>query len=80
MTNLGLLNIIALTIDLAGVILLYRFGILPDNLWEHLLMDSGMSENDEKRHRKWSKIGIRLLIMGFSLQLITTIIQNLPQE
>lgn len=42
MTTPAILSIIALVINLIGVILLFKFGILPDNLWEHLLMDSGM--------------------------------------
>lgn len=69
-------SIIGLTLDLIGVILLFRFGILPDNLWEHILMDSGMSEEDEKKHKIWSKIAMSFLIIGFIFQLISSIIQN----
>jgi len=69
-------NIIGLIFDLIGVILLFKFGILPTNLWNHILMDSGMSEKDERNHKVWSKIGLGCLILGFSSQLIGTIIQN----
>jgi hypothetical protein len=77
MIIIGFFSILALILDLIGVILLFKFGILPDNLWEHLLMDNGMDEDDENRHRKWSKIGLTCLISGFSIQLITTIFQNI---
>ena len=73
-------NIIGLALDLIGVILLFRFGILPNNLWEHILMDSGMSENDEKRHKLWSKIAIALIFIGFSLQLFGTVLQYKSQQ
>lgn len=77
MTTFAILSIIALILDLIGVILLFKFGILPDNLWEHLLMDSGMKEEDEKRHKIGSKIGLICLILGFGIQLIVTILQNI---
>lgn len=69
-------NIIGLAFDLVGVLLLFRFGILPNNLWNHILMDSGMSENDEKKHKVWSKIAVAIIFIGFSLQLAGSIIQN----
>lgn len=68
-------NIIGLAFDLIGVLLLFKFGILPNNLWEHLLMDSGMSEKDEKRHKIWSKIAVTLIFVGFSLQLMSSVLQ-----
>ncbi|RZK47961.1 MAG: hypothetical protein EOO99_11840 [Pedobacter sp.] len=71
-----LFNIIGLSIDLIGVLLLFKFGILPDNLWNHLLMDGGMKEKDERRHRIWSKIAVSFLIVGFGLQLFGTVQQN----
>lgn len=69
-------SIIGLTLDLIGVVLLFKYGILPDNLWEHILMDSGMSEKDEKNHKIWSKIAMAFLILGFVFQLISSILQN----
>lgn len=69
-------SIIGLTLDLIGVILLFKFGILPDNLWEHILMDSAMSEKDEKKHKIWSKIAMTFLILGFAFQLFSSIIQS----
>lgn len=68
-------NILGLFLDLIGVLLLFRFGILPNNLWEHLLMDSGMSEKDEKKHKLWSKIAVAIIFIGFFLQLFGTVIQ-----
>jgi len=69
-------SIIGLTLDLIGVVLLFKFGILADNLWEHILMDSGMSEKDEKKHKIWSKIAIAFLILGLTFQLISSILQH----
>ena len=69
-------SIIGLILDLIGVILLFRFGILPDNLWEHILMDSGMSEKDEIKHKIWSKIAMAFLILGFAFQLISSTLQH----
>lgn len=71
-----ILSIIGLTLDLIGVILLFKYGILPNNLWEHILMDNGMSEEDEKNHKIWSKIAMGLLILGFLFQIISSIISN----
>lgn len=68
-------NIIGLSFGLIGVVLLYRFGILPDNLWNHLLMDSGMEEKDERRHRIWSKIAVVLIFIGFAFQFIAALNQ-----
>lgn len=68
-------SIIGLTLDLIGVILLFKYGILPDNLWEHILMDNGMSEEDEKKHKTWSKIGMIFLILGFLFQIVSSAVQ-----
>lgn len=68
-------NILGLFLDLIGVLLLFCYGILPNNLWEHLLMDSGMSEKDEKKHKRWSKVAVAIIFIGFSLQLFGTVTQ-----
>jgi hypothetical protein len=73
-------NLIGLTLDLIGVILLFKFGILPDNLWEHILMDSGMSEKDEKKHKIWSKVAMGFLILGFVFQLLGSTMQHLDDK
>ncbi|MDI9256880.1 hypothetical protein [Flavobacterium sedimenticola] len=70
-------NTLGLIFDLFGVILLFRFGILPDNLWNHILMDNEMSEKDEKRHKIWSKIAISLIFIGFTLQLLGSLHQHI---
>lgn len=67
--------VIGLILDLFGVVLLFKFGILPKNLWNHILMDSGMREEDERRHKIGSNIGLTCLILGFALQIIGTLIQ-----
>ncbi|MEL1245824.1 hypothetical protein AAEO56_16240 [Flavobacterium sp. DGU11] len=71
-------NIIGLLLDFIGVILLFRFGILPDNLWEHILMDNEMSDTDIKKHKIWSKIALITIIIGFGFQIIGTFSQNTP--
>lgn len=73
-------NIIGLAFDLVGVLLLFRFGILPDNLWNHILMDGEMSEKDERRHKLCSKIAIILIFVGFSLQLFGSLNQYKPNN
>lgn len=70
-----ILSILGLIIDLIGVLLLFRFGILPDNLWQHILLDSRIKDKDEKRHKLWSKIAVSCLIIGFSFQLSGSITQ-----
>lgn len=69
-------SVIGLILDLIGVLLLFRFGILPNNLWDHILMDSGMSDKDIDLHKLASKIALILLITGFSFQLYGSILQN----
>lgn len=69
-------SIIGLSLDLIGVILLFKYGILPDNLWEHILMDSGMSDEDERKHKRWSKVAMTFLVLGFLFQLTGSIFQN----
>lgn len=73
-------SIIGLALDLIGVVLLFKFGILPDNLWEHILMDSGMSEKDEKRHKIWSKIAMGFLTLGFVFQLLGSTLQHFDNK
>jgi hypothetical protein len=73
-------SILGLFLDLIGVVLLFKFGILPDNLWEHILMDSGMSEKDEKKHKVWSKIAMGFLILGFIFQLLGSTMQHFGNE
>jgi hypothetical protein len=69
-------NIIGLKSDLIGVVLLYCFGILPDNLWQHIIMDNGMKEEDVKKHRYWSKIALGFLFFGFIFQIVGNFVQS----
>ena len=59
-----------------GLIVFFKFGILSDNLWEHILMNSGMSEKDEKKHKVWSKVAMGCLILGFVFQLLGLTMQH----
>ena len=68
-------SIIGLILDLIGVLLLFQFGILPENLWNHILWDNEMSDKDIARHTFWSKIGAILLITGF-ISVNCTVVQN----
>ena len=69
---------IGLILDIAGVVLLFLFG-LPANVRETggtiLLFGGGKSTEEAKReHRRYklvSRIGLVCLIFGFSLQLIS---------
>jgi ABC-type Fe3+-siderophore transport system permease subunit len=69
-------SVIGLIFDLIGVLLLFVFGILPDNLWKHIVFDNKMSEKDEKIHKLCSKIAISFVLLGFALQLVGTINQS----
>jgi hypothetical protein len=68
--------IIGLSLDILGVILLYKYGILPNNLWKHILMDNRMSEKDEKKHKSFSRIALLILIIGFIFQILGVTLQN----
>jgi hypothetical protein len=69
-------SIIGTALALIGVVLIFKFGILSDNFWEHISMNSGMSEQYEKKHKIWSKIAMAFLILGLAFQLISSILQN----
>jgi hypothetical protein len=69
-------SILGLILDLIGVLLLFKYGILPDKLWQHILMDNGISEKNERKHKLWSKIAIAFVSIGFLLQLTGSIIQS----
>src|SRR5680860_206018 len=38
-------------------------------------MDSGMSEKDQKKHKRWSKVAVAIIFIGFFLQLFGTVTQ-----
>ncbi len=69
-------SLIGLGLDLIGVLMLFKYGILPEKIWNSILQDNSLSEKDEKRHKLFSKISILLIIIGFIFQMTGTIITN----
>ena len=69
-------TLIGLTFDIIGVIILFRFGILPSEIFDNMIWTSGMKDSDIEQHKKWSKIGLSMLLFGFILQIIGTLINN----
>lgn len=71
-----LTNSIGLVLDIAGVILLYQYG-LPEPLSrtgaKHLILEqSDAAEADKaKRYDCLARVGVSLLILGFGFQLIS---------
>ena len=77
-------NALGLLFDIAGVILVYMYGlpvvILPggaEAVW-HTPSDPVEKEKKEAkyaRHKFWSSTGLSLLIAGFGCQLASTVVQ-----
>ncbi len=68
-------SIIGLGFDIAGVILLFMFGILPDNILDKIVTHK-LDLKEVKKNIRWSKIGLILLVMGFIFQIVGTIIDS----
>jgi len=75
------LNSIGLVLDIVGAIILFKYGI-PEKIDKdgnvHLLLED-VDEDEIKKAKKYklySRIGIMLLIIGFSLQLISNFISS----
>ena len=68
-----IINIIGLSFDIIGVVLLFFYEPPKDS--HALLLESAPSKDDRekirKTKRKFSVIGLVLLIIGFSLQIIS---------
>jgi hypothetical protein len=66
-------NTVGLVLDIIGVIIIFRHGIPPS-------IDEGhteiMPKELEKKHRKKSKLGIILILIGFLIQIISNYISN----
>ena len=66
-------NSAGLVLDIGGVVILFCYGLPAEIRKEHLL---SVGEN-EKQVRKWnhykriSRLGLGLLVLGFSLQLVS---------
>ena len=69
------LNSIGLALDIAGVVLLFKFG-LPESIdrrgHSHLILPQIDEEEKAKgkRYDRWARVGLLLLILGFSFQLL----------
>ena len=75
---LKLLSPIGLMMDIIGAYLIFKFG-LPEEISrtgsDYLVFNSGNPEEKAlaAKYDKYSKIGFRLLMLGFILQLIPSI-------
>mgnify|MGYP006125516925 FL=1 len=75
----NLLNTIGLTIDIVGVILLFKYGLPSDlnkhgNIYKAL---EGTNFDEVKKYKKyncWSRIALGLVITGFTLQIASNVI------
>ena len=68
------LNIIGLSLDIIGVIILFFFG-LPPRIKKGGTINLILEQTDNNEDKKWkiydfiSKLGLLLIIIGFSIQL-----------
>jgi hypothetical protein len=69
-------SVIGLFLDITGVIMLFKYSILPDKIWNSILQDNSLSDKDEKKYKLFSKVSISFIVIGFLLQLTGTILQN----
>lgn len=81
MTCSQIFGIIGLLFDIAGVVLLFFYGIPPE-VNPHGVSFELREGTDEAEKQKWSKykfrsnIALLLLIIGFGFQLFSVIAQN----
>lgn len=73
-------SLIGFGLDIIGVLMLFKYGILPNKILNSILQDNSLSEEDEKRHKLFSKISIILIVIGFIFQSIGTVSQNRNTE
>jgi hypothetical protein len=71
-----ILTAIGLITDILGVILLFLYG-LPSKVVEppKLLLEGDVGDDDQKKNefiKKMSYLGLALLILGFTFQLVAT--------
>lgn len=71
-----IVNSIGLVLDIAGALLLWKYG-LPEHLSREGHVYFVLNEIDEeekakaKKYDRWSHAGLSLLILGFGLQLVS---------
>lgn len=69
-------SITGLILDCFGVLLLFIYGIPPKKLFDSLIRDESISDKTVNRNHVMSRIGLGLLIAGFGLQIIGTVITS----
>jgi hypothetical protein len=69
-------SLFGLSFDIIGVILLFIYGIPSKEMYNSFLQDHTLSEEREKQITFRSKLGLILIILGFMLQFVGTIITN----
>lgn len=75
----GLINLIGLTLDVAGVILIFFYGISPmiDTDGNTYRISGEIDENEIKKAKKYkcaSRLGLLLVIIGFIFQLVSVLL------
>ena len=76
MLRSDVINSVGLALDIGGVILLFIYG-LPEPISKtgatNLIVETQNNEDVEKwkRYKKKSYLGLALLVLGFSLQLVS---------
>jgi hypothetical protein len=66
------INTIGLAFDIAGAILIWRYGLPRFELRKDSVNYINLvSQSQEKEYDRWAKLGIVFLIIGFSLQLLS---------
>ncbi|MFI5344540.1 MAG: hypothetical protein ACHQUC_09995 [Chlamydiales bacterium] len=78
MTFSQIINVIGLTSDITGVLLLFKFGLPPEvNPHGHVYHIGEQDDPDEAkkwtRFKKWSNVALIFLIIGFILQVVSTV-------
>lgn len=71
-----IVNSIGLVLDIAGALLLWKYG-LPESISReghvHLVLEKNNEEEKAKakKYDRWSRLGLFLLVSGFFLQLVS---------
>ena len=73
------LNALGLLLDIIGGLLLWRFGLpAPIDPRGHTHLTLSQEDEEEKRlgriYKCWSSLGVGLLVAGFALQLVATLL------
>jgi len=69
-----MVNSIGLILDVAGVVLIFYFGLPNEVPGEGTKWDYTKDPKIEKRYKRYGKIGLFLLILGFILQFLSDFI------